>query len=45
MFERHRAHNRKHYPAKAKIAATKADFLGHSMSPNGLSPDADKALP
>ena len=42
LFERLRKHNLKLSPSKAKIGATKTDFLEHTIPPNGVSPNADK---
>ena len=37
-----RKHNLKLSPSKAKIGATDVDFLGHTISPAGVRPNADK---
>ena len=42
MFERLRTQHLKFPPAKAKIGATKTDFLRRTISPDGASPNADK---
>ncbi len=42
LFERLRKHHLKLSPAKAKIGATTADFLGHTITAGGFSPNADK---
>ena len=42
LFERLRKHNLKFSPSKARLGATDADFLGHSILPAGVRPDADK---
>ena len=42
LFERLRKHNFKFSPSKARLGATDADFLGHSISPAGVRPNADK---
>ena len=42
LFERLRKHNLKLFPSKARRSATDADFLGHSMSPAGVRPNAEK---
>ena len=42
LFERLRKHNLKLYPAKALLGATDADFLGHSIPPAGVRPNAEK---
>ncbi|CAB1096864.1 unnamed protein product [Ectocarpus sp. CCAP 1310/34] len=36
LFERLRTHNLKLTPPKATIGASKADFLGHTISPDGV---------
>ncbi|CAB1108262.1 unnamed protein product [Ectocarpus sp. CCAP 1310/34] len=36
LFERLRTHNLKLTPPKATIGATEADFLGHTISPDGV---------
>ena len=43
FFERLRKHNLKLSPSKARLGATDADFLGHSISPAGVCPNAEKA--
>ena len=42
LFERLRKHNLKLSPSKARLGATDADFVGNSISPDGVRPDADK---
>ena len=42
LFKRLRKHNLKLSPSKAKIGATDADFLGHTISPAGIRPNASK---
>ena len=42
LFERLRKYNLKLSPSKARLGATKADFLGHTISPAGVSPNAAK---
>ena len=42
LFECRRKHNLKLSPSKARHGATDADFLGHSISPAGVGPSADK---
>ncbi|CAB1096809.1 unnamed protein product [Ectocarpus sp. CCAP 1310/34] len=42
LFERLRAHNLKLTPPKATIGATEADFLGHTISPDGVRPNGAK---
>ena len=42
LFERLREHNLKLSPSKARLGATDANFLGHSISPAGLRPTAEK---
>ena len=42
LFERLRKHNLEFSPSKARLGATHADFLGHSISPAGVRPNADK---
>ena len=42
LLERLRKHNLKLSPSKARLGATDADFLGHSISPAGVRPNADK---
>ncbi|CAB1107289.1 unnamed protein product [Ectocarpus sp. CCAP 1310/34] len=41
-FERLRTHNLKLTPPKATIGATEADFLGHTISPDGVRPNGAK---
>ena len=41
LFERLRKHNLKHSPSRARLGATDASFLGHSISPAGLHPNAE----
>ena len=41
LFERLRKHNLKLFPSKARLGATDANFLGHSISPAGLRPKAE----
>ena len=41
LFERLRKHNLKLSPSKARLGATDADFLGHSISPAGARPNAE----
>ena len=41
LFERLRKHNLKLSPSKARLGATDANFLGHSISPAGLRPNAE----
>lgn len=41
-FERLRKHHLKLSPAKAKIGATTAHFLGHTIAAGGFSPNSDK---
>ena len=41
-FERIRKQNLKLFPSKARLGATDANFLGHSISPAGLRPNAEK---
>ena len=43
LFERLCKYNSKLSPSKARLGATKADFLGHTISPAGVSPNAAKA--
>ena len=40
LFERLRKHNLKLSPSKARLGTTDASFLGHSISPAGLRPNA-----
>ena len=42
LFQRLRLQTLERSSAKARIGATKAYFLGHSISPAGVSPNADK---
>ena len=42
LFERLRKHNLKSSSSKARLGATDADFLAHSISPGGVRPNADK---
>ena len=42
FFLRLRKHNLKLSPSKATIGATDADFLGHTISPAGIMPNAQK---
>jgi len=42
LFLRLRKHNLKLSPSKATIGATNAKFLGHTISPAGIMPDAQK---
>ena len=42
FFERLHKHNLKLSPAKARPRTTDADFLGHSISPAGVRPNAEK---
>ena len=42
FFLRLRKHNLKLCPSKATIGATDADFLGHTISPAGIMPNAQK---
>ena len=41
-FERLRKHNLTPSPSKARLGTTDADFLGHSISPAGVRPNAEK---
>ena len=41
LFERLQKHNLKLSPSKARLGATDANFLGHSISPAGLRPSAE----
>ena len=41
FFERLRKHNLKGSPSKARLGAIDANFLGHSVSPAGLRPNAE----
>ena len=42
LFKQFRKHNLKLSPSKAKIGATDVDFLGHTISPAGIWPNASK---
>ena len=42
LFSRLRKHHLKLSPSKAKIGATTADFLGHTIFAGGYSPNSDK---
>ena len=42
LFERLREHNLKLSPPKSRLGATDVDFLGHSTSPTGMRPNAEK---
>ena len=42
LFERLRMHNLKFSPSKARLGATDVDCSGHSISPAGVRPNADK---
>ena len=42
FLERLRHHDLKLSPSKATIGTTKADFLGHTISPEGVLPNAKK---
>ena len=42
LFERLRKHDVKLSPSKARLVATGAKFLGHSISPAGSRPNAEK---
>ena len=42
LVERLYKHNLKLSPSKAKLGATNADFLGHTISSSGVSPIVDK---
>ena len=41
LFGHLRKHHLKLFPSKAKIGATTADFLGHTISAGGYSPNSD----
>ena len=41
LFERFRQHNLTLSPSKARLGATDANFLGHSISPAGLRQNAE----
>ena len=43
LFERLRTHYLKISPSKARLGATDAALLGHSISPTGVRPHAEKA--
>ena len=45
LFERLRKHILKFSPSKARLEATDAECLGHSLSPAGVRPNADKFPP
>ena len=45
LFERLRKHNLRFSPSKARLGATDADFLDHSISPAGVRPSAEKKYP
>ena len=42
LFKRLREHNLKLSPSKVRLGATDANLLGHSISPAGLRPNAEK---
>ena len=42
LFKKLQKHNLKLSPSKAKIGATDADFLGHTISPAGIRHNASK---
>ena len=42
LVERLRKHNLKLCPSKARLGATGADVMGHSISPAGACPNAEK---
>ncbi|CAB1118552.1 unnamed protein product [Ectocarpus sp. CCAP 1310/34] len=42
LFERLRTHNLKLTPPKATIGTTEANFLGHTISPDGVRPNGAK---
>ena len=42
LFERLRTKNLKLSPSKARLGATDAHFLGHSLSPTGVRPNVEK---
>ena len=42
FFRRLRQYNLKLSPGKARIGATQANFLGHTISPAGVTPDSEK---
>ncbi|CAB1100851.1 unnamed protein product [Ectocarpus sp. CCAP 1310/34] len=44
LFERLRTHNLKLTPPNATIGATEAEFLGHTISPDGVRPNGDKVI-
>ena len=45
LFECLRKNNLKFSPSKACVRATDADFLGHSISPAGVRPNATEFRP
>ena len=45
LFERLRKHNLTFSPSKARLGATDTDRLGHSISPAGVRPNAEKIPP
>ncbi|CAM9694348.1 unnamed protein product, partial [Sphacelaria rigidula] len=42
FFNRFEQHNLKLAPSKSRIGATKVEFLGHCITPEGRSPNLDK---
>ena len=42
FFARFEQHNLKLAPSKSRIGATRIEFLGHCISPEGRSPNLDK---
>ena len=44
LFKQLRKHNLELSKSKAKIGATDADFLGHTISPAGIRPNASKVV-
>ncbi len=44
FFERLIKHNLKLSPCKTRVGATQADFLGHTICPDGVKPRADKVV-
>ena len=44
LFERLREHTLKLFPSKARLGATDANFLGHSISPGGPTPERRKSV-
>ena len=44
LFEHLHEHNLKFSPSKARLGATDAERLGHSISPECVCPNADKIL-